>query len=76
MFFKLSQTTKDKLGIDDFSDEDYENPYKRFPTVTGEYNINLIGTLNVNTWRGKKTNQIFAEDFEIEEVTNTFEDLM
>jgi single-stranded-DNA-specific exonuclease len=76
MFFKLSQTTKDKLGIDDFSDEDYENPYKRFPTVTGEYNINLIGTLNVNIWRGKKTNQILVEDFEIEEVKDDFEDLM
>jgi hypothetical protein len=41
-----------------------------------ELDINLIGTLNVNEWRGKKTNQIYVEDFEVIEVTNTFEDLM
>lgn len=41
-----------------------------------EININLIGNVDVNEWRGKKTNQILVEDFEIEEVTNTFEDLM
>lgn len=39
-------------------------------------NINLIGTLNINEWRGKKTNQIYVEDFEVTEITNTFEDLM
>ena len=39
-------------------------------------NINLIGSLNINEWRGKKTNQIYVEDFEVQEVTNTFEDLM
>ena len=60
MFFKLSEEKKEKFKIDKNID----------------LNINLIGTLNVNTWRGKKTNQIFVEDFEIEEVTNTFEDLM
>ena len=41
-----------------------------------EININLIGNVDVNEWRGKKTNQILVEDFEIEEVKNDFEDLM
>ena len=41
-----------------------------------EININLIGNVDVNEWRGKKTNQILVEDFEIEEVKDDFEDLM
>ena len=60
MFFKLSMEQIEKFKLG----------------LNRELNINLIGTLNVNEWRGKKTNQIFVEDFEIEEVTNTFEDLM
>lgn len=60
MFFKLSEQKKKMLCIGEDKD----------------ININLIGTLNINTWRGKKTNQIFVEDFEVQEITNTFEDLM
>ena len=60
MFFKLSEQKKQVLHIGEDKD----------------ININLIGTLNINTWRGKKTNQIFIEDFEVQEITNTFEDLM
>ena len=60
MFFKLSMEQIEKFKLG----------------LDKELNINLIGTLNVNEWRGRKTNQIFTEDFEIEEVTNTFEDLM
>lgn len=60
MFFKLSEQKKQALHIGEDKD----------------ININLIGTLNINTWRGKKTNQIFVEDFEVQEITNTFEDLM
>lgn len=41
-----------------------------------EININLIGNVDINEWRGKKTNQILVEDFEIEEVKDDFEDLM
>lgn len=41
-----------------------------------EININLIGNIDVNEWRGKKTNQILVEDFEIEEVKDDFENLM
>lgn len=60
MFFKLSNLKKEMFHLDDNVD----------------LNINIIGTLNVNTWRGKKTNQIFVESFEVETITNTFEDLM
>ena len=60
MFFKLSEQKKEMFKIG----------------KDVELNINIIGTLNINTWRGKKTNQIFVENFEVEEVTNTFEDLM
>lgn len=41
-----------------------------------EININLIGNVDINEWRGKKTNQILVEDFEIEEVKDDFENLM
>ena len=41
-----------------------------------ELNINIIGTLNINEYYGHKTNQILVQDFEVAEVTNTFEDLM
>lgn len=41
-----------------------------------EININLIGNVDVNEWRGKKTNQILVEDFEIEEAKDDFENLM
>ena len=60
MFFKLSEQKKEMFKIG----------------KDVELNINIIGTLNINTWRGKKTNQIFVEDFEVKEVTNTFDDLM
>jgi single-stranded-DNA-specific exonuclease len=60
MFFKLSEQKKEMLRIG----EDVE------------LNINIIGNLNVNRWQSKKTNQILVEDFEVEEITNTFEDLM
>ena len=60
MFFKLSMEQIEKFKLE----------------LNKELNINLIGTLNVNEWRGKKTNQIYAEDFEVTEITNTFEDLM
>ena len=60
MFFKLSMEQVEKFKLG----------------LNKELNINLIGTLNVNEWRGKKTNQIYVEDFEVQEVTNTFEDLM
>ena len=60
MFFKLSEQKKEIFKIGENID----------------LNINIIGSLNINTWRGKKTNQIFVEDFEVKEVTNTFEDLM
>lgn len=60
MFFKLSMEQVEKFKLE----------------LNKELNINLIGTLNVNEWRGKKTNQIYVEDFEVTEVTNTFEDLM
>ena len=60
MFFKLSEQKKEIFKIGENID----------------LNINIIGSLNINTWRGKKTNQIFVEDFEVKEVTNTFDDLM
>ena len=41
-----------------------------------EININLIGNVDINEWRGKKTNQILVEDFEIKEAKDDFEDLM
>ena len=60
MFFKLSEQKKEIFKIGENID----------------LNINIIGSLNINTWCGKKTNQIFVEDFEVKEVTNTFDDLM
>jgi single-stranded DNA-specific DHH superfamily exonuclease len=60
MFFKLSMEQVEKFKSG----------------VNKELNINLIGTLNINKWQGRKTNQICVEDFEVQEVTNTFEDLM
>ena len=60
MFFKLSMEQVEKFKSG----------------VNKDLNINLIGTLNINEWRSKKTNQIYVEDFEVTEVTNTFEDLM
>ena len=60
MFFKLSMEQIEKFKLG----------------VNKDLNINLIGTLNINEWQGRKTNQICVEDFEVEEVTNSFEDLM
>lgn len=60
MFFKLSTNQIEQFQIG----------------LNKSLNINLIGTLNINEWRGKKTNQIYVEDFEVTEITNTFEDLM
>lgn len=44
--------------------------------LDADLSINIIGTLNVNVWRGRKTNQIFVEDFEVTQLTDTFDDLM
>ena len=60
MFFKLSTNQIEQFQLG----------------LNKSLNINLIGTLNINEWQGKKTNQIYVEDFEVQEITNTFEDLM
>lgn len=60
MFFKLSKEKKQMFHIG----EDIE------------LNINIIGSLNINIWKYKKTNQILVQDFEITKRTNTFDDLM
>lgn len=60
MFFKLSELKKEAFKLNDKVD----------------LNIEVVGTLNINEWRGRKTNQIFVSDYEVKEVTNSFDDLM
>ena len=60
MFFNMSEAKKEIFQLD----KDIN------------LNINIIGSVGINNFRGKKTNQIIVEDFEVEIVTNTFDDLM
>ena len=70
LFFKLSESKRNMFGFYKNEEDEYEIKESK------ELNINIIGTLDINNWRGKKTNQILVENFEVKEVTNTFEDLM
>ena len=73
MFFKLSEEKRNLFGFYKKKNEDGEIEYKIKPKTI---NINIIATLGVNNWRGRKTNQLLVEDFEVKEITNDFEDLM
>lgn len=63
-----------------------ENRFKEFGIVKDEngeytfddhnYTLNIIGSPSVNVFRGKKTNQFIADEFEVSRLTNTFDDLM
>lgn len=73
MFFRLSEEKRNLFGFYKEKNEDGEMEYKIKPKTI---NINIIATLGVNNWKEKKTNQLLVEDFEINEVTDDFEDLM
>lgn len=60
MFFKLTEEKKDMFYLD-------ENL---------ELSIDIIGSVNINEYYNRRTNQIIVDDFEIKVVTNSFEDLM
>ena len=60
MFFNLTGKKKEMFHLDEKVD----------------LNISVVGTLNINEYYGKRTNQIIADDFEVEIHENSFEDLM
>ena len=60
MFFKLTEENKTMFHLD-------ENV---------ELNIDIVGSVNINEYYNRRTNQIIVDNFEIKVVTNSFEDLM
>lgn len=60
MFFKLTEKKKTTFHLD-------ENV---------ELNIDIIGSVNINEYYNKRTNQIIVDDFEIKVIENSFEDLI
>ncbi len=60
MFFKLTEEKKAMFHLE-------ENV---------ELNIDIVGSVNINEYYNKRTNQIIVDDFEIKVVENSFEDLM
>ena len=82
IFFKVSEPQLKEFGIT-LQEEKQENGevIKNVIYANKDLSITLIGSLNINRYTNKYhkttvTNQIVVEDFEVEEVTNTFEDLM
>ena len=60
MFFKLTEEKKNMFHLD-------ENV---------ELNIDIVGSVNINEYYNRRTNQIIVDDFEIKVIENSFEDLM
>lgn len=60
MFFKLIEEKKAMFHLD-------ENV---------ELNIDIVGSVNINEYYNRRTNQIIVDDFEIKVIENSFEDLM
>ena len=60
MFFKLTEAQKEMFHLN-------ENV---------ELNISIVGKLNINEYYNRRTNQIIVDNFEIQIVTNSFDDLM
>jgi hypothetical protein len=60
MFFKLTEEKKAMFHLD-------ENI---------ELNIDIVGSVNINEYYNRRTNQIIVDDFEIKVIENSFEDLM
>ena len=82
MFFKVSESQLKEFGIT-LQEEEQEDGevVKNVVYANKDLSIALIGSLNINKYTNRYnkttvTNQIVAEDFEVTEITNTFEDLM
>ena len=60
MFFKLTEENKTMFHLD-------ENV---------ELNIDIVGSVNINEYYNRRTNQIIVDNFEIKVIENSFEDLM
>lgn len=60
MFFKLTEEQKEMFYLN----------------KNVKLNISIVGKLNINEYYNKRTNQIIVDDFEIDVVTDSFEDLM
>lgn len=60
LFFNISKAKKEQFYLEESKD----------------LTLNIVGKLGVNVWRGKRTNQIIVEDYEVKLHTNTFDDLM
>lgn len=60
MFFKLTEEKKAMFHLD-------ENV---------KLNIDIVGSVNINEYYNRRTNQIIVDDFEIKVIENSFEDLM
>lgn len=70
MFFRLSESDRNMFRFYKNKNGEYELAEEK------DLNINVIGTFDINNFGGRKTNQIAVENFEVKEITNTFEDLM
>lgn len=47
-----------------------------FESSDEEFILNVIASADMNVWRNNRTNQFIVDEFEVNKVTNTFEDLM
>ena len=64
MWFFTDKKKKEKLkiGYINESGDFIENPF-----VDTIYKLEIIGTLGINVWNNRTTNQIIVEDFEVKE---------
>lgn len=84
IFFKVSEAQLKEFGITLQEEEREDGEVEVIKNViyaNKDLSIALIGSLNINKYTNRYnkttvTNQIVVEDFEVTEITNTFEDLI
>ena len=77
MFFRMSKAKLQDFGIIIKGEKDK----KEVEIEDKELSINIVGTLDINRYTSKYgkttvTNQIIADEYEVSEITNSFDDLM